>query len=152
MPLFRTKWMTMTKTTTTANMTKKKKDNRVTPQKRMTQDMIIQSKTPPDATVNNPDLTRPAMIPTPLPQPVRVYEPLPSGSNWGRPSAEVYGAYARSEVPIYQSHLHQPRQMYQPHIPFHYRDGFDYSQSLADHEMDNAAESRPTEDARHDHL
>jgi hypothetical protein len=130
----------------------KRKDQRDTPQRNMSQQLTIRAQTPPkQPKIRNP-YQRPAMVPTPMQQPVRIYEPLPIGDNWGRPSAEVYGAYARSEIPIYQPHLHQPRQMYEPQIPFDYNEGYNYSQSLADHEMEMAATSRPAEDAMQDHL
>jgi hypothetical protein len=118
----------------------------------MTQEMIIPSRTPTETNMTFNPYQQPAMIPTPMQQPVRVFEPLPFGANWGRPSAEVYGAYAQSEVPIYQPHLHQQQQMYEPQIPFEYSDGYDYSQLLADHKMEIAAASCPAKDARQDRV
>jgi hypothetical protein len=123
----------------------KKKDQRVTPQRRITQEMILRASTPPAASMQHNPYDRPAMVPTPMQPPARRYAPPPTG--WQRQPDDAYGAYRQSEDIAYPPHHQQSRHLYEPQQTYGYQECFD----LADHEMESAEESRPAEDARHDH-
>jgi hypothetical protein len=125
----------------------KRKDHRTTPQRRITQEMIIRSKLPPASLKQHDPYDRPAMIPTPMQAPARVYATPPQG--WGQSPADVdvYGAYHHPEATLYPPHLQQSRQMYASQQPYEYEECFD----LADHELESVAERRPAADAWHDH-